>query len=469
MERFFENVLSIAHVGNHANVSTLNPTARNLPPPSRGGLPIGVDEHGHPVMLNQLELHALGLTGGTSGLILAERGSGKTATLKKLALLESYLANAMTGTRRRIVVDDTRLNVDAGGRFISEYRTMVEALGGRHIDLSGYKINILDHRMGMSVDQQFELVLSLCEVISGRQLTPTEQAALLIAVFEMNQKEPEAASILRLEQLLARFDRIDYERFQSLQLDKLVSMIDDQPMAYRVRSDMEARDVTASLPLKSAATVVSHMLLRLHNGYGGVFGAEHSLFDILTQPVVGLDFTRLNEDVIPLLEMVIWSWRGGAITRSGEHIDIAADYEIHDENWSRWSSLTYARNMVRHLKHIRGRGTRIWRAMHRISDIEQVGPAGSEQRAKAMTGLKETDIVLIGKTARSEHQQLQETFGAIAPRYLSMLPTLGAGQFLVKIGEAWTPFMLNVRLTPLERQIAESDVARDVMLGGGAS
>lgn len=461
---YYGNVFDIKHVGNHDMVATLNPTAKLLPPPSSGGLPLGILDNNTPWFLNQQELHYLGYTGGTSLLTIGFRGSGKTAKIKKACLNESCRRNPITNRRQRIVVDDTRRNLDEQGRSFSEYQPLIEALGGTHFDLSGVQLNILDPKMKMGVFEQFDLVLSLCEVVADRQLTPSEQAALIIGVESMDRLMPDHASLRLLQTVMARMSNNDYELFQTRQLEAAISYIEDDVQRNQVKRYADERGLSSLGAIRSAAAVVSHMLLRLYQGYGGVFGSQQSLYDVLTSPVVGLDFTRLSEEAVPLVEMVMWSWRRSAQKFGGRDVDLAADFEIHDENWSRWSSLTYARNMVRHLKHIRGRGTRIWRAMHRISDIEQVGPAGSEQRAKALTGLRETDIVFIGQMERADHEQLQETFGAMPDSLLNRLPTLGTGQFVVRIGEAWTPFVLHVPLNRLELAVSRSDIARDAML-----
>jgi len=461
MKLIRRRVFDISHVGMHSHVAALNPTPRSGPPPTNGGIPFGRTYDGGAVTLNQLEQHAINLVGGTSGLIIAFRGSGKTATLKKMAFHESALMNPVTQRRRRVSVDDTRINTDSEGRQVPEYQELVESLGGRHADLSGYKINILDYRLGLNPEQQHDLLLALCQVIKAGDLSPAERTALTVGIGVMRTEATEATSAPLLQQILARLTYEDYEQYNVTHRDVVLNMIqnDEQRMAMKSRLDRGLNASVASFT--NAAHSVAYLLNTLLTGYDGIFGAEHQLYDVLTQPVVGLNLTKLSATTIPMVEMALWAIRTGA----GE-LDIAADFEIHDENWSRWSSLVYGTNMVRHLKHIRGRGTRIFRAMHRLSDIDQVGQAGSQEREKALTGLKETDIVFVGRMPRVEHERLQEVFREIPRYYLNLLPTLSPGHFLVLIGEAWPPFMMQVDLTSMQMRIGHTDHARDIMLGG---
>lgn len=461
MRQIRNNIFDISHVGIHDHIATLNPATRTGPPPTLGGIPFGRTYDGGAVSLNQLEQHKSNLVGGTSGLIIAFRGSGKTATLKKMGLHESALKNQLTGRQRRIAVDDTRINMDRFGRQVPEYKELVESLGGEHADLSGYKINILEHRLGLDPAQQHALLLSLCEVIKRSSLSEAEKVALTVGIAVMRTKAPQSASLPLLQQMMARLAFEDYRLYNESVRDFVVSSVKQAEERQVIGQHLFQELNTEEIAFTQAAHTVSFLLTTLLSGYDGIFGAEHQLYEVLTRPVVGLDLTKLSDTTIPMVEMALWAIRTGA----GE-LDIAADYEIHDENWSRWSSLVYGTNMVRHLKHIRGRGTRIWRAMHRLSDVYQVGPAGSQEREKALSALKETDIVFVGRMPRAEHEDLQRVFREIPKSYLNILPTLPPGHFLVLIGETWPPFMLKVDLTSRQAKVGHTDYARDVQLSG---
>jgi len=462
MKAIRRRVFDIAHVGMHSHVAALNPTPRSGPPPTNGGIPFGWTDDSGAVTLNQLEQHATNLTGGTSGLIIAFRGSGKTATLKKMAFHESALMNQTTKRRRRVSVDDTRLNTDREGKQVPEYQELVESLGGQHADLSGYKINILDHRLRLNPEQQHDLLLALCEVIKGDELNPAERTALTVGIGVMRTEAAESTSVPLLQQIMARLTYRDYDSYSTSNREAVLRMINDDMQRHAMKARLDEGLNTAPVIFTNAAHSVSFLLNTLLSGYDGIFGAEHELYDVLTRPVVGLNLTKLSATTIPMVEMALWAIRAGT-----SDLDIAADFEMHDENWARWSSLVYGTNMVRHLKHIRGKGTRIWRAMHRLSDVDQVGPAGSQEREKALTALKETDIVFVGRMPRVEHERLQETFREIPRYFLNQLPSLEPGRFLVLIGEIWAPFMMQVRLTTAQMTVGYTDYARDMLLGKG--
>jgi hypothetical protein len=187
------------------------------------------------------------------------------------------------------------------------------------------------------------------------------------------------------------------------------------------------------------------------------------MYDLLSKEVVALDHTGLDEDELPLVEMVLWMWRNAAIRRHDHRI--MAHYEIHDENWKRWQSKVWGRNMIGHLKKIRGSGAAVIKSMHRPSDILQVGSKGSVELGQAITGLRETDIFMIGQTPRSEFDELSR-YVRLPQDKLDRLPTAEVGEFVVVIGDRIKPFTIQLNdITTREWKFIETNQALNERMG----
>ncbi len=458
----YTDVLQFEQVGTHESLGALNLLARTKPPPVDGGLPLGVTFDNQPFFFNPLQYHRDEITGGTSMLVLGSRGSGKTTLLKSAAAYESLLANKATGDRQRISIDDTRSNLGMEDQREAEWRSFIEDyLGSTHTNLSGYRLNILDPKMKMRIEQQLSLLQTLCQMVEERKLTSSERVALIVGLGKMDAVAPTSASPVLLQQIVDSLGYDSYQQFQDQIRDRLLTKFTNASERDAVGELLRRKRNMSEEKFSEACSSISEMLLLLIEEYDGIFGAEHSLHDILSDAVVGLDFTQLSEETIPLVEVVVNAWRDSALSR--DDFSLTTNCELHDENWSRWESLPYARAMITRLKHIRGTGTRIWRAMHRPSDVEQVGSNGSKVRELARNSLRETDIVFIGRMPKAQHESLK-IFRDIPPRMLDALPGLGKGQFLVLIGDNWAPFFIQVVLDEGLLAASYTDSARDRQL-----
>ncbi len=458
----YTDTLQFGQVGTHEALSALNLLARVKPPPVSGGLPLGFTFDGEPFFFNPLQYHRDEITGGTSMLVLGSRGSGKTTLLKTAAAYESLLDNRATGQRQRISVDDTRSNLGSEDRREAEWRSFIEDyLGSSHTSLSGYKLNILDPKMKLNVEQQLAILQTLCQIVEDRKLTSSERVALIVGLGVLDATAPEAASPVLLQQVIDTLDYQKYQQFQDRIRDQLLDKFTSLSQRQAANRLLEGRRNMSSEKFSEACSTISEILLLLIEEYDGIFGAEHSLHEKLSAPVVGLDFTQLSESTIPLVEVVVNAWRDSALSR--DDFSLTTNCELHDENWSRWESLPYARAMITRLKHIRGTGTRIWRAMHRPGDVEQVGSEGSKVRELARNSLRETDVVFVGRMPKAQHESLR-VFRDIPDNILGRLPGLGKGQFLVLIGDNWPPFFVQVMLDERLLEASYTDSARDRQL-----
>lgn len=448
-------VFQFGHVGPHELVGPFNPF-QIIRTPTEQGIPFGVLENGLPFFVDLHYWMQLGLTGGTSVQFLGDRDSGKTTAAQTFAARNSAL-KAVDGIRRRVSVDDTRRN--AG---IPEYQAFANALGGEHIDLSQRQINILDPLMNMDESEQHGVIRSTCEAISHREMSLRERVALLIGIQVLNAEAAEEASPDLLQLIMSTLTMRDYDKFRGTRAGHTIGRSQSPVIQKRLQKRLRQESNMTKDEFRGACAGISDMLLLLLEEYGGIFGGTNSMYEILSDPVVALDFTGLDDDTIPIVEMLLWMWRNSAVRRH-DH-SLMAHIELHDENWRRWESLIYGRNMVNHLKKIRGSGAAIIKIMHRPSDVNQVGEAGGRQQALALTGLRETDVWFIGKTQHGDFESLQR-FVRLPQRYLDMLPTLGKGDFIVVIGERMPPFRMHLDLTELELEAFQTNQASLAMAG----
>lgn len=444
------------HVGPHEYLGALNPF-QIVSRPSENGIPFGSMEGRRPFYMNPELWQTLGLTGGQSIQYLGNRNCGKTAAAKVLAFRAAGLQIGTTGYRMRPSVDDTRANAGEG-----EYKSWAQALGSDYTDLSKFSLNVAEPKMGMSVKELSSILRSMLGMSTGK-LSPTERLSLRsatgIATIEAGDELTHndvgiVVSSMKFEEHLAYIKearrRRSKIRFEGNPNHPMNRRLDDF-------SNVSSR------AFKRACETVAERFEILAEEYGEVFNGEHSMYDLMAKEVVALDFTKLDPDTLQMVEMVFWMWRNSAIRRHDHNL--MAHIEIHDENWKRWQSREWGKNMIAHLKMIRGSGAIVQKNLHRPSDVNQAGKKGSPERDQAITGLRETDIWLIGQTPRSEFPLLTK-YVRLPQDKLDRLPMAAPGEFVVVIGDQVKPFTIYLDdLSTEEEKIIESNQALHERMG----
>lgn len=444
------------HVGPHEYLGALNPW-QIVTRPSEYGIPFGTMEGRRPFYMNTELWQRLGLTNGRSVQFLGNRMCGKTAACKVYSYRSAALQVGVTGHRIRPSTDDTRLNAGIG-----EYKLWAQAFGRDYIDLSQFGLNIGDPKMGMSVKELTSLLRRVLLVSSG-DMTMTERLALRSATgIAMHEAGDEfthndvgiVSASLSFEEHLAYI-----KRSRKMRTARRFANNSEHPMLRRIEdfSNISAR------AFKEASESITERFEILAEEYGQIFAGTHSMYDLLSDVVVALDFTKLDPDDLKMAEMVFWMWRNAAIRRHDHNL--MAHIEIHDENWQRWQSAPWGRSMVEHLKKIRGSGVEVIKNQHRPTDILQAGEVGSVEQGQAITGLRETDVWLIGQTPRSEFNELRR-YVNLPQDKLDRLPTAERGEFVVVIGDKVRPFTIHLDdLTDIELQMIESNQALEESMG----
>lgn len=445
--------MQFGHVGPHELLGPFSPFQHH-PMPSRTGIPFGVMENGRPFFFHPYKWMKENLIGGMSIQLIGFRDTGKTTAAQVIAKRFSPL-KATRDHRFRVAVDDTRRN--AG---IPEYAAFAATLGVEYTDLSAHRLNILDPKMNMNLVEQRSALVSTLSSVKHSDLTEPQRVALLTGLHVMNQEAPDEASTDVLQIIQSTLDINDYRQLQRANNNRTIDRISkdgaSRASVNRLLDRMNREVNLTREEFRAANREVTDLLTLMHDELGEVFGGTNSIYDILREPAVVLDLTGLDEDTVPSVEMLLWQWRNAAIR--GYNHDLMAHIEIHDENWKRWESEVYGRNMINHIKKIRGSGVMIIKIMHRPSDVYQVGSAGQRQQSLAISGIRETDIWLIGQTPEADLKDLQQ-YVRLPERYLKQLPYFEKGDFVVVIGERMKPFRIHLDITELEKQMTASNQA----------
>lgn len=129
---------------------------------------------------------------------------------------------------------------------------------------------------------------------------------------------------------------------------------------------------------------------------------------------------------------------------------------VIDEAWAVLNDLGVARWMRASWKLARQYGVQHIAVLHRLSDLDAAGAAGSEQAKLARGLIHDTETRVVYGQPDSEIPTSQQMLG-LSDTEARMLPTLGTGVALWKVGTR--SFLVQHRLGRTERAIIDTDAA----------
>jgi len=438
------------------------------------GIPFGIDEEGKRFSLDIVGWQRADRIGSTVIQIYGEKGSGKTAAGMILAGRYHRLRAKDNYPFHRVVANDTRRNAGVAeyaglAAFLSEVDRN-EGISNRdiaEIDITAKQINPLDSRMNIPLLEQHYIADQLGTAAIERAFDEDEFLGLKAAVDLMNQRGPDITSLNYLDDMCERITneeiRAHLDQSSQIAVKGLMDHVADEEE--RRKRQIEWRRAllnrdsnVATDDIRLGAGRVSKSLKRLLGGDGHIFsGEEDTLRELLTQPAVISDFTNVNHKTQPLLETLLWSWRSAAISNFDQ--DLMAHVELHDENWLDWESPIYARNMLAHIKRIRGAGTILVMMTHRPGDASSL--PGEEQRSAYRTSQRAADVRLIGRSDPNDVKDIREYVPKLTDEQAAQIPNLRTGEFVVCIGQE-TPFVIRLTISDAERRFIETNqAARD--------
>jgi len=352
-------------------------------------------------------LYARGVITAPNVVLAGIVGSGKSSLAKSL-----YTRSLPFG-RRVYVPGDPK----------GEHTAVANAVGGRAIVLGhglNTRLNPLDegHRPTGLSDQEWaitvasrrrDLIGALAETVLARGLTPLEHTAIDLA------------------------------------LTTVVAQ-NDVPILPMVVDRILTPDESADDRLAEDGRLVGHALRRLVAGdLAGLFDGPSTVRFDPSLPMISLDLSRVTENstLISVLMTCSSAWMESALLdpNGGQR------WVIYDEAWRLMSHPALLRRMDAHWRLARHYGIANMLIFHKLSDLDNVGDAGSAMRslANSLLANAETRIVY-----RQESDQLGPTAHALGltGTEQKLLPSLGVGQGLWRIKDR--AFVTQHQLHPAE-------------------
>ncbi len=254
------------------------------------------------------------------------------------------------------------------------------------------------------------LLAALPETLLGRRLTPTEYTGLELA----------------LDHVTGQLYGTDPARLANPTLNDVLSALRDP-------DELAARDAGIEVGVLHEGTRDLALTLRrlVKGDLAGLFDGQTSVPIDFQQPITVLNLERIKADdtVLSLISTCSSAWMESALADP----DGGRRYVVYDEAWRLMRHVGLVRRMQEQFKLSRLWGLSNIVVMHRLSDLQAVGEAGSEAVALAEGLLADCSTRII---YQQEYDQIERTRSALGLTDVEadLLPMLGKGVGLWKIG-----------------------------------
>jgi hypothetical protein len=374
------------------------------------GVFIGQDLYsGGSFVFDPWELYRRGIITAPNIVLAGIVGSGKSS------LAKSIYTRSLPFGRRVYVPGDPK----------GEHTPVAEAVGGRAIVLGHglrNRLNPLDegHRPSTVSDAEWasqvatrrrDLIGALAETVLDRALSPLEHTAIDLAL----------ADAVRSSEV------------------PILPMVVDRILAPSRADDKDGR-------LAEDGRLVGHALRRLVAGdLMGLFDGPSTVRFDPSLPMVSLDLSRVaeNSTLISVLMTCSSAWMESALSdpNGGQR------FVIYDEAWRLMQYPALLRRMDAQWRLARHFGISNMLIFHKLSDLDNVGDAGTAMRALASSLLANAEVRIV---YRQEPDQLGSTALALGltGTEQKLLPGLGTGQGLWRIKDR--SFVVQHQLHPAE-------------------
>lgn len=404
------------HEASTAVLPAAYPFLADAPLPEAGCY-IGRNLFGGAFHYDPFTLYAAGMLSNPNVLVAGDLGSGKSSLVKTLLFREHVRG-------RSAFVADPK----------GEYAALAAALGVTPLKLGPGctdRLNPLDPPDGPDLGQRLLLVTALAAAALDRPLTPTEHAALDIAL----------ARVLTARDTPLLADVVD----------ALLSP------AESIAGDMR---LTVG-QLTDASRDLALVLRRMCSGdLAGMFDAPTTRRPHPSDPLVVLDLSALyqtNRDALPLVLACVTSWITSAVRSAA-----AQRYVVIEEAWALLAHVATARWLQQSYKLARAHGVANIAVLHRISDLLAAGTSDSEQVALARGLLDDVGTRVLYRQSASALRDASAVLGLTATG-ATLLPQLHAGVALWNTVGRW--FMVEHRRSDIERHLADTDAAMTARTG----
>ncbi|MEV6527122.1 SCO6880 family protein [Longispora sp. NPDC051575] len=401
------------------------------------GAYLGVDtQSGGSFSCHPIEWLQRGMITNPNMIVTGVPGTGKSATIKAIALrLIGYGVKAF-------VLGDIK----------NEYAPLARYLGVEPVELGlglRARLNPLDsgplgdnlpsdpedlrERLEEIHRRRISLLSSLLVMRLGRNLTPTEEAALSLAIQE------------------ASGETVGNTRLVDPTIPQVWALLrdptPDMARELRVRGEdiAELREM-----IRPAADALGNMV---QGSLSGLFDGPTTVRPDFNAPIQTVDLSRIDgrgDETVAMTLACVSSWGQAAISMPGGPLRLM----IRDELWRAMRIPAMVRKLDSDLRLSRNDGKIELLSTHRLSDFEAVGAAGSEEVTIASNLIASCDVRVLLRQDTAPLQMTKEAIGLTDTECAHIASWSGGqvGRALWKIGRSESQIVQTV-LSPVERQL----------------
>jgi hypothetical protein len=388
-----------------------------------------------------------GLVSNPNILVTGVPGAGKSATIKALAL--------------RLMCFGVRAFI--AGDLKNEYAPLARALGTEPVELGPGlpgRLNPLDagplgqnlprdtgqlaERLAEIHRRRLVLLCSLAAMRLGRPLTPTEETAVSLAIYEASGRPPNGPEGEGAGQARGG------AREASPTIPLVWAALRDPTaeMARELRVDGDSIRLLREMT-RPVTDAIGGMV---RGSMAGLFDGPTTVRPDFSAPVQTVDLSRMadrGDETIAMILACVSSWAQAAVDEPGP-----ARMVIRDELWRSLRIPALVRKIDSDLRLSRAQGTIQVLATHRLADFETAGVTGSAESAIA-TGLIascDTRICLRQDTAPLAATREQIGLTDTECAHIAAWSGQQTGRAVWKIGRAASA-VVQIVLTPAEQQL----------------
>jgi hypothetical protein len=408
------------------------------------GVLVGRDILGGSFVHDPFELYAAGIVSNPNMIVFGQIGRGKSAFVK------TYLWRQAVFGRRAWVVDPkgeyralaaawgtqpvalrpggtVRLNpLDPGpaGEAHDDVFPRGDGDGGRgdHFSYGDTPAPVRAHR------RQAEVLASLASACLGRKLLPRERTATDLALAAVSH----ARGVPTLPHVVDALLEPSTESASSVRTDRATLLEDGRDVALELRR-------------------------LVHGDLRGMFDGPTSRGLDLSGAFVALDLSALyNSPALGVLMACATAWLQATLARQASTVGAAHVFVVVDEAWAVLANLGVARWLQASWKLSRAYGVANIAVLHRVSDLQAVGAAGSEQVGLASGLLADSETRVVYGQAPGEVAAARELL-SLSDTEAEWVPQLRRGVALWKVGRR--SFLVQHVVGHAERAIVDTDAA----------
>lgn len=441
------------------------------------GPPLGIDERSREVFhFDPWVYKDKGLINSTFGMVIADKGFGKSSLLKILFIMLMMFTAGKD--QMRVLINDYKPEGQG-----SEYGLITKLFNCVSFVISGMRVNPLEARLfqknndsevyELGVVHVTELIL---EFLHGAQLLGNYATALRVSIAEMvSNYHPKMWDLFLFEKIARSITEREIVNYFAGLDDKLRHQMIERRDRLVNNGELQhdSEDKIAHLSglktnfnvadIQQAGFYLSSLLGRmLHGEYGHMFGSDHSLYEMLTQRMVTQDWRGVGPEAEKLMRTILTTIKTSAIENN--NLDLLPHIELDDEKHKAMDNLVYARSHSFFSEIARGTHTCNLSATHRLDSMRK-GGEGTELYNLAETIINNNGFVFIGRQTGDESvlAELQRRYG-LSNSDTNRLPKLPDYTFLFKPGPEVKARFVRIVAPPPVLEILRTDSSVERML-----